>query len=119
MQIRLQQKSFHSARHRKIIIHVPVKTKQQKHTHTLLKPVHVHHKPTIIKEEKTVKQEIHKPTYHTKEIIHKPVEIHHEVIKVPEIKEHKPIYKEEISHEHLHHHYKVTNKISDFRSFLT
>lgn len=101
-------KLIHSARRRKIIIHVPVKVKQQKHTHTLVKPVHVHHKPTVIKEEKVIKTEIHRPVHHTKEI-HKPAEIHHEIYK-PEIKEyHKPspIYKEEISHEHLHHHYKV------------
>lgn len=96
-----------SGRHRKIVIHVPVKVKQSKHTHTLLKPVHVHHQPTVIKEEKFIKQEIHKPVHHiTKEYV-KPVEVHHEIIK-PEYK--PPIYKEEISHEHLHHHYKVHNK---------
>lgn len=111
-----------SGRRRKIIIHVPVKVKQQKHTHTLVKPLHVHHKQTVIKEEKVIKQEIHKPTYHTKEIIQQPIEVHHEVVKEHkpifhdehheiaqphEIKEHKPIFQEEISHEHLHHHYKV------------
>lgn len=112
-----------SGRRRKIIIHVPVKVKQQKHTHTLVKPLHVHHKQTVIKEEKVIKQEIHKPTYHTKEIIQQPIEIHHKEVKEHkpifhdhhehheikplEIKEHKPIFQEEISHEHLHHHYKV------------
>lgn len=118
-----------SGRRRKIIIHVPVKVKQQKHTHTLVKPVHVHHKPTVIKEEKVIKQEIHKPVHIHKEIIHKPAEVHHEHepfeikhVYKPEIKheykpeikhEYKPVevkhpvYKEEVSHEHLHHHYKV------------
>lgn len=80
--------------------------KQQKHTHTLVKPLHVHHKPTIIKEEKIIKTEIHKPVHYTKEE-KKPAEVHHEEIKLPETKEYKPIYEEEISHEHLHHHYKV------------
>jgi hypothetical protein len=95
----LRKLTIHSGRHRKIIIHVPVKVKQQKHTHTLVKPVHVHHKPTVIKQEKVIKQEIHKPVvYHKPEEIHKPVEVKHE---------YKPIYKEEVSHEHLHHHYKV------------
>jgi hypothetical protein len=64
-------------RRRKIIIHIPVKVKAQKHTHTLVKSVHHHHKPTVIKEEKIIKQEIH---------------------KVPD--------KEEVEHEHFHHHYK-------------
>ena len=85
--------------------------KQQKHTHTLVQPVHVHHKPTVIKEEKVIKQEIHKPIHYTKEIHHKPIEEHHEYVHPVEIKEYKPpVYKEEISHEHLHHHYKVHNK---------
>jgi hypothetical protein len=74
-----------------------VKVKQQKHVHTLIKPVHVHHKPTIIKEEvKPIIKEIHKH----------PVEIHKEIHKEIEYKKPTPIYKEEISHEHLHHHYK-------------
>jgi hypothetical protein len=143
---------IYSGRRRKIIIHIPVNVKQQKHTHTLVKPVHVHHKPTVIKEEKVIKQEIHKPVHITKEIhITKPVEVHHEKHEYkpveikheyepeikheykpveikhkyqPEIKheykpfEHEfkpeikhefkhPVYREEISHEHLHHHYKV------------
>lgn len=98
---------MHSGRHRKIIIHVPVKLKKEKHTHTLIKPLHVHHKQTIIKEEvKPIIKEIHKPIEIHKEIHHKPVEIHKEVHKEYEIKKPKPIYKEEISHEHLHHHYK-------------
>lgn len=108
----------YSKRHRKIIIHVPVKLKKEKHTHTLIKPVHVHHKSTIInKEVKPIIKEIHKPIeihkeYHHKpvEILkdyhHKPVEIHKEVHPEFEYKKPKPIYKEEISHEHLHHHYK-------------
>lgn len=73
--------------------------------------MHVHHKPTIIKEEKTIKQEIHKPEIHITKEVEKPVVIHHheEVVHhhKPEYK--SPIYKEEISHEHLHHHYKVHN----------
>lgn len=118
---------YHSGRHRKIIIHVPVKLKKEKHTHTLIKPLHVHHKQTIIKEEvKPIIKEIHKPIeihkYHHKpveihkEYHHKPVEVHkeyhhkhvEEIHHKPEIKieKPKPIYKEEISHEHLHHHYK-------------
>lgn len=90
---------------------MPVKVKQQKHTHTLLKPIHVHHKPRVIKEEKVVEKEIHKPIHITKHHepieIHKPFEFHEEVHHKPfEVKKH-PIYKEEVSHEHLHHHYKV------------
>lgn len=64
---------------KKIIIHIPVKQKHHKHTHTHLKSIHHHHKPTIIKEEKIIKQEIHHPA-----------------IKI----------KEEVEHEHFHHHYK-------------
>ncbi|XP_055640680.1 uncharacterized protein LOC129778054 [Toxorhynchites rutilus septentrionalis] len=67
-----------TGKRRKIIIHVPVKVKQQKHTHTELKTVHHHHKPTVIKEEKIIKKEIHKPV----------------------------VIKEEVEHEHFHHHYK-------------
>lgn len=106
----------HSGRRRKIIIHVPVKVKTQKHTHTLIKPLHVHHKQTIIKEEvKPIIREIHKPIEIHNEIhkpvqiykeIHKPVEIYKEIHKEIKYEKPKPIYKEEISHEHLHHHYK-------------
>lgn len=110
-------KLIRSGRRRKIIIHVPVKVKQQKHTHTLVKPVHVHHKPTVIKEEKIFKQEIHKPTYHTKEVFSKPVEYHKEEI-IPEIQAYKPIYKEEVSHEHLHHHYKVHDASHSWQTYL-
>lgn len=101
--------------------------KQKKHTHTLVKKEHVHHKPIVIKEERIIKQEIHKPVIH-KEIVHKPAEIkevhktyykeeeeerkpiykgdyHKSYYKVEE-EEHKPIYKEEVEHEHFHHHYK-------------
>lgn len=92
--------------------------KQQKHVHTLVKPVHVHHKPTVIKEEKIIKQEIHNPVHHITKEIHKPIEIH-EIHKPVEYKEHKPIYKEEISHEHLHHHYKVHNKYDSLPEFIT
>lgn len=100
--------THNSKRHRKIIIHVPVKLKKEKHTHTLIKPLHVHHKSTIIKEEvKPIIKEIHKPIEIHKEIHHKPIEIHKEIHHPEyEIKRPKPIYKEEISHEHLHHHYK-------------
>ncbi|XP_052868358.1 uncharacterized protein LOC128274263 [Anopheles cruzii] len=70
--------SAKAGKRRKIIIHVPVKVKQQKHVHTEVKTVHHHHKPTVIKEEKVVKQEIHKPV----------------------------VIKEEVEHEHFHHHYK-------------
>lgn len=91
--------------------------KQQKHTHTLVKPLHIHHKATIIKEEKIIKQEIHKPIHYTKEV-EKPSEVHHEAIKAPEKKEYKPkeykpIFQEDISHEHLHHHYKVAGSWVD------
>jgi hypothetical protein len=73
-----------------------VKVKKEKHVHTVVKPVHVHHSKTIIKEDKpTIIKEIHKPVEIHKEFHHKEVEY-----KKP------PIYKEEISHEHLHHHYK-------------
>lgn len=68
------------ARKKKIIIHLPQPIKKQKHTHTLVKTVHHHHKPTVIKEEKIIKQEVK---------IHKPV------TKV----------REEVEHEHFHHHY--------------
>lgn len=49
--------------------------------HTVLKEVHHHHKPSIIKEEKIIQQEIHKP-----------------VALLPT--------KEDFEHEHIHHHYK-------------
>lgn len=92
-----------SGRHRKIIIHVPVKFKKQKHVHTVVKPVHVHHKPSLIKEEKIIRHEVHKPIHiHKEEFYEKPAP----VIEYKK-KEIRPIYKEEISHEHLHHHYKV------------
>ncbi|XP_055599584.1 uncharacterized protein LOC129748840 [Uranotaenia lowii] len=67
-----------AGKRRKIIIHVPVKVKQTKHTHTEVKTVHHHHKPTVIKEEKIIKKEVHKPV----------------------------VIKEEVEHEHFHHHYK-------------
>ncbi|XP_058453927.1 uncharacterized protein LOC131431954 [Malaya genurostris] len=67
-----------AGKRRKIIIHVPVKVKQQKHIHTEVKTVHHHHKPTVVKEEKIIKKEVHKPI----------------------------VIKEEIEHEHFHHHYK-------------
>lgn len=91
------------------MIHVPVKVRKQQHTHTVVKPIHVHHKPTIIKEElKPIIKEIHKY----------PVEIHKEIIHEKfEVKK-PPIYKEEISHEHLHHHYKhVHPDVSSSSSF--
>uniref|UniRef100_A0A182ISE5 Uncharacterized protein n=1 Tax=Anopheles atroparvus TaxID=41427 RepID=A0A182ISE5_ANOAO len=71
---------------RKIIIHVPVKVNKQKHVHTEVKTVHHHHKPTVIKEEKIVKQEVHKPV----------------------------VIKEEVEHEHFHHHYKHDHPTFEF-----
>lgn len=70
--------TYSCRKRRKIIIHVPVKVKQQKHIHTQVKTVHHHHKPTVIKEEKIIKKEVHKPV----------------------------VIKEEVEHEHFHHHYK-------------
>lgn len=65
---------------RKIIIRLPgLKTAPKKPTQPILKEVHHHHKPSIIKEEKIIKQEIHK-------FPHK--------------------FEKEIEHEHVHHHYK-------------
>lgn len=80
-----------------------MKLKKQKHVHTVVKPVHVHHKPSVIKEEKFYKHEVHKPIHVHKEDYHyeKPV------VEYKKKEVVKPIYKEEISHEHLHHHYKV------------
>lgn len=62
---------------------MPLKKSHHKHTHTQVKNIHHHHKPIVIKEEKVIK----------------------EIVK----KEPVPIkIKEEISHDHFHHHYKVS-----------
>lgn len=68
--------SSEAGRKKKIVIHLPIPVKKAKHVHTLVKTVHHHHKPTVIKEEKIIKHEVH-----------------------------KPIIKEEVEHEHFHHHY--------------
>lgn len=64
---------------KKITIHLPIKVKHEKHTHTIIKNFHHHHKPIIIKEEKIIKQEAPK-----------------EPVKIIQ----------EVEHEHYHHHYK-------------
>lgn len=112
----------HYSKHRHIKIHVPVKVKKQKHVHTVVKPVHVHHKPSVFKE--VHKHEIHKPVHVHKEEYHyeKPEHVHKEEYhyeKPAPVIVKKPIYKEEISHEHLHHHYKVSLTMIFMRFVVT
>lgn len=91
---------------RRIVIHIPYKVpapKQHKSKHKVPKPpppsihtvvreVHHHHKPSIIKEEKIIKQEYLKVPQAPSSI---------QQIISPYQK-----FKEEVEHEHVHHHYK-------------
>lgn len=82
---------------RRIVIHIPVKVHSKKRAppppqiQTVVKEVHHHHKPSIIKEQKFIKQEIHT----------KPHSLSTSSLLTPYEK-----FKEEIEHEHVHHHYK-------------
>ncbi|KAJ6642379.1 hypothetical protein Bhyg_07327 [Pseudolycoriella hygida] len=84
---------------KKIIIHIPVKQTHHKHTHTQIKTIHHHHKPTIFKEEKIIKQEVHKPVHIKEEIEHEHYH-HHYKHDHPEEHHHIP----ELHHEHKHDH---------------
>ncbi|XP_037931741.1 histidine-rich glycoprotein-like [Teleopsis dalmanni] len=89
---------------KKIVIHVPIHKKIEKHVHTVYKHIHHHHKPVVIKEEKVVHQE-HHPIVH-EEHIH-----HHE-----EEHEHYPLHEEKepiIEEEHIHHHHNYDHIIKD------
>lgn len=91
---------------RRIVIHIPYKVsapKQHKPKHKVPKPpppsihtvvreVHHHHKPSIIKEEKIIKQEYLK-------VPQAPSSIHQIISPYQK-------FKEEVEHEHVHHHYK-------------
>lgn len=89
---------------RRIVIHIPYKVQKQHKLkykvpkppppsiHTVVREVHHHHKPSIIKEEKIIKQEYLK-------VPQAPSSIQHIISPYEKLKE-------EIEHEHVHHHYK-------------
>nr|XP_017034575.1 uncharacterized protein LOC108083342 [Drosophila kikkawai] len=97
---------------KKIVIHVPIHKKIEKHIHTVVKHVHHHHKPLVLKEEKKVIHEDHRPIqiHQTKEHIH-----HHSLplaaaapAAVPE-----PELEEEEEHIHHHHNYEHRGGLRD------
>ncbi|XP_017851498.1 histidine-rich glycoprotein [Drosophila busckii] len=92
---------------KKIVIHVPIHKKIEKHVHTVIKHVHHHHKPLVLKEEKKIIHEEHRPIqiHQTKEHIHhheKHDHEHHDHHEHHHPIEHAPIEQEE---EHIHHHH--------------
>lgn len=100
---------------KKIVIHVPVHKKIEKHVHTIIKHVHHHHKPIVLKEEKKIIHEEHRPIqiHQTKEHIHhheKHDHAHHDHHEHHE--HHSPIEHslEQEEEEHIHHHHNYEHK---------
>ncbi|KAH8373809.1 hypothetical protein KR200_004191 [Drosophila serrata] len=97
---------------KKIVIHVPIHKKIEKHIHTVVKHVHHHHKPLVLKEEKKVIHEDHRPIqiHQTKEHFH-----HHSLplaaAAPPAVPE--PELEEEEEHIHHHHNYEHRGGLRD------
>ncbi|XP_011209489.2 sex-determining region Y protein [Bactrocera dorsalis] len=87
---------------KKVVIHVPVHKKIEEHTHTIIKHIHHHHKPIVIKEEKVIHEE-HHPIIHKEHISHE--HQHHHTEKHEHV---HPIIEEE--EEHIHHHHQYEHK---------
>ncbi|EDW06099.1 uncharacterized protein Dmoj_GI16428 [Drosophila mojavensis] len=100
---------------KKIVIHVPIHKKIEKHVHTIIKHVHHHHKPLVLKEEKKIIHEEHHPIqiHQTKEHIHHHekhdhAHDHHEHHEHLHPIEQAPSIEEE--EEHIHHHHNYEHK---------
>lgn len=109
---------FHRAgyqKKKKIVIHVPIHKKIEKHIHTVVKHVHHHHKPLVLKEEKKVIHEDHRPIqiHQTKE------HIHHHSLPLPAaaasvaVAPPEPELEEEEEHIHHHHNYEHRGRLRD------
>ncbi|KAH8420621.1 hypothetical protein KR009_012184 [Drosophila setifemur] len=115
---------------KKIVIHVPIHKKIEKHIHTVVKHVHHHHKPLVLKEEKKVIHEDHRPIqiHQTKEHIHHHEKHehhdhrdhhdhhdhheHHHPVPPPEVAA-EPEFEEEEEHIHHHHNYEHRGGLRD------
>lgn len=115
--INLLYSSCSHQKKKKIVIHVPVHKKIEKHVHTVIKHVHHHHKPIVLKEEKKIIHEEHRPIqiHQTKEHIHHHEKHenhahhdHHEYHEHHHPKEHVQSVEEE--EEHIHHHHNYEHK---------
>ncbi|XP_033238414.1 histidine-rich glycoprotein [Drosophila pseudoobscura] len=105
---------------KKIVIHVPIHKKIEKHIHTVVKHVHHHHKPLVLKEEKKVIHEDHRPIqiHQTKELVH-----HHEKHDHHDHHDHHDYHEHQLQHpvseveeeeeEHIHHHHNYEHKGRD------
>ncbi|XP_046867527.1 histidine-rich glycoprotein [Drosophila willistoni] len=111
--IGVQQTNAGHQKKKKIVIHVPVHKKIEKHIHTVIKHVHHHHtnNPIVLKEEKKIIHEEVRPIqiHQTKEHIH-----HHEKHE-HQHQHHHPIHEVEVEpeEEHIHHHHNYEHKDRD------
>ncbi|KAH8324982.1 hypothetical protein KR074_007155, partial [Drosophila pseudoananassae] len=104
---------------KKIVIHVPIHKKIEKHIHTVVKHVHHHHKPLVLKEEKKVIHEDHRPIqiHQTKEHIHHHEKHdhhdhheHHHPLAAPAVAPPPPLPEYEEEEEHIHHHHNYEHR---------
>ncbi|XP_034489695.1 histidine-rich glycoprotein isoform X2 [Drosophila innubila] len=122
MLVCVQETNAGQQKKKKIVIHVPVHKKIEKHVHTVIKHVHHHHKPIVLKEEKKIIHEEHRPIqiHQTKEQIHHHENYHekhdhhnhhdhHEHHEHHHPIEQVPVEQEE---EHIHHHHNYEHKDS-------
>ncbi|XP_033242906.1 histidine-rich glycoprotein isoform X2 [Drosophila miranda] len=116
----VQETNAGQQKKKKIVIHVPIHKKIEKHIHTVVKHVHHHHKPLVLKEEKKVIHEDHRPIqiHQTKELVH-----HHEKHDHHDHHDHHDYHEHQLQHpvseveeeeeEHIHHHHNYEHKGRD------
>ncbi|XP_034119687.1 histidine-rich glycoprotein [Drosophila sulfurigaster albostrigata] len=126
MLVCVQETNAGQQKKKKIVIHVPVHKKIEKHVHTVIKHVHHHHKPIVLKEEKKIIHEEHRPIqiHQTKEHIHHHEKHehahhnHHNHDHHEHHEHHHPIAEQQLpieheeEEEHIHHHHNYEHKDS-------